>query len=67
MKDLLPQMNALAHQYREQGVLCLPALLRNDLVARYFEILLSGYAVQPPPMPRPTGKRGRHAQTDAKN
>src|SRR5205807_5985974 len=55
MKDLLLQMNELAHQYREQGVLCLPAPLRNDLVACYFEILLSGYAAQPPPVPKPAG------------
>jgi len=67
MQDLLLQMNELAHQYREQGGLCLPAPLRNDLVARYFEILLSGYAAQPPPVPKPAGKRGRQAQTEAKN
>lgn len=35
MKDLLVQMNELAHQYRELGALCLPAQLRNDLVAQY--------------------------------
>jgi transposase len=67
MKDLLVQMNDLAHQYREQGVFCLPAPLRNDLVARYFEILLSGLAAQPPPVPRKPGKRGKQAQTEAKN
>ena len=67
MKDLLVQMNDLAHQYREQGVLCLPLPLRNDLVARYFEILLSGLAAQPPPVPRPVGKRGKQAQTQPKN
>jgi transposase len=67
MKDLLLQMNELAHQYRGQGALCFPAPLRTDLVARYFEILLSGLAAQPPPVPRPVGKRGKQAQTEAKN
>jgi transposase len=70
MKDLLVQMNELAHQYRKLGVLCLPAQLRHDLVAQYFEILVAGFAAQPPPpVPSPDKpkKRGRPGQTEAKN
>ena len=44
----------------------LPAVERDEWVARYFEILATGYAAQPPPPTSSKGK-GKPKQTKAKN
>jgi transposase len=67
MYRLLLALNQLACHLRSLGATCVPKELRDRWVARYFRILALGYAAQPPPVPRPPGKRGRMGQSEAKN
>jgi transposase len=67
MHRLLLMVCHLADQYRRLGAKSVPKQLRDRWVARYFRILALGYAAQPPPEPRPPGKRGRMGQTEPKN
>ena len=67
MHRVLVAMNRLAWYWRNLGASCVPKETRDRWVARYFRVLVIGYAAQPPAMPRPPGKRGPHAQTEPKN
>jgi transposase len=68
MHDFLLDLHAATLEWRSQQVLAVPALERDEWVARYFEILASGYAAQPPPAEEPASKRkGRRKQSAAKN
>jgi transposase len=67
MHRLLTRLCHLADEWRARGANCVPQQIRDRWVARYFRILSLGFAAQPPPKPRPPGKRGRMGQTDAKN
>ena len=56
------------HQWRLLGLTAVPALERDDWVARYFELLAAGYAAQPPPAASCAGShKGRRKQSKAKN
>jgi transposase len=68
MYDLLLDMHAAADEWRQRGARCVPAYERDEWVARYFEILASGFAAQPPPAREAVPKRrGRQKQSAAKN
>jgi transposase len=67
MLRVLVAINHVACSFRSLGATCVPKEIRDRWVARYFHVLALGYAAQPPPVPRPPGKRGRPPQTDAKN
>lgn len=68
MADHLLAMHHAAHQWRLGGARCVPKMERDEWVTRYFEILVSGYAAQPPPVEATVGqRRGRQKQSAAKN
>jgi transposase len=67
MHRLLVAINKVAYSWRSRGASCVPKEIRDRWVARYFRILALGYAAQPPPVPRPPGKRGRMGQSEPKN
>ncbi len=61
-------MHHAAQEWRLQGVRCVPPIERDEWVTHYFEILMSGYAAQPPPVEAVSIKRrGRQKQSAAKN
>lgn len=68
MQDFLLDLHDACHQWRLLHLNAVPVIERDDWAARYFEILATGYAAQPPP-PAPTpGKRtGKPKQSPAKN
>src|SRR5689334_523266 len=49
MHDFLLELHDTCQEWHLRHLHTLPALERDDLVARYFEILATGYAAQPPP------------------
>lgn len=69
MKRVLTAMNRVAWYWRHQGAKAVPKPIRDRWVARYFEVLATGFAAQAPPAPLTTEqkKRGRPAQSEAKN
>jgi transposase len=68
MHDLLVSMALAAAEWREQGAKAVPAQEREQWVAQYFEVLLSGFAAQPLPKAEQVPKRGgRGKQSAAKN
>jgi transposase len=68
MHDLLLDMHTAADEWRQRGALCIPAIEREEWVVRYFEILVAGFAAQPPPSTEVVPKRrGRQKQSAAKN
>lgn len=68
MHELLLDMHAAAQEWRQRGARWVPAYERDEWVARYFEILASGFAAQPPPAREVVPKRrGRQKQSAAKN
>src|SRR6266571_3315840 len=67
MYRVLVAMNRVAWYWRNLGASCVPKEIRDRWVARYFRVLTIAYAAQPPPEPRPAGKRGPQAQTEPKN
>ncbi len=68
MQTFLLDLHQAVTQWRERQVSGVPALERDEWVARYFEILAAGYAAQPPPSDEAgTRRRGRRKQSAAKN
>src|SRR5712691_3235460 len=68
MQDFLLDLHDACHEFRLLHLSAVPAIERDDWVARYFEILASGYAAQPPPASSSAGSRtGRPKQSKAKN
>ncbi len=68
MQDFLLDLHDACEQWRLLHLTAVPAIERDDWVARYFEILAAGYAAQPPPPTPAAGKRkGRRKQSKAKN
>jgi transposase len=68
MADLLLSMAEAANEWRKLGVRAVPADERNAWIAQYFDLLASGFAVQPPPSAEDVPKRSRRRkQSAAKN
>jgi transposase len=68
MHDFLLDLHEACTQWRASPLPAVPALERDEWCARYFEILASGYAAQPPPpLPAPGKRKGRPKQSRAKN
>jgi transposase len=68
MVDHLLAMHHAAHEGRLRGASCVPAMERDEWLAHYFEILVSGYAAQPPAVEiEAIKRRGRQKQSPAKN
>jgi transposase len=68
MQDFLLDLHDACQEWRLLHLPAVPAIERDDWVARYFEILAAGYAAQPPPPASSVGSRkGRRKQSKAKN
>ncbi len=68
MQDFLLDLHDGCQQWRLRHLTAVPAIERDDWVARYFEILAAGYAAQaPPPASSPGSRKGRPRQSKAKN
>jgi transposase len=68
MQDFLLDLHDACQEWRLLHLRSVPAVERDDWVARYFEILAAGYAAQPPPPASAARKRkGRPKQSKAKN
>jgi transposase len=68
MQDFLLDLHDACHEWRLLHLPAVPAIERDDWVARYFEILAAGYAAQaPPPVSSPRAHTGRHKQSQAEN
>jgi transposase len=68
MADLLLGMAKATEQWRQFGAQAIPADERDAWVAQYFDLLASGFAVQPPLSAEALPKRGgRRKQSAAKN
>jgi len=68
MQDFLLDLHDACHQWRLLHLSAVPAIERDDWVARYFEILAAGYAAQPPPpAPSAGARKGRPKQSKAQN
>jgi transposase len=68
MQDFLLDLHDACHEWRLLHLSAVPAIERDEWVARYFEILAAGYAAQPPPSASSAGSRkGRRKQSKAKN
>jgi transposase len=68
MAEHLLAMHHATQEWRLRGATCVPSMERDEWVTHYFEILLSGYAAQPPPVEAEAIKRrGRQKQSAAKN
>jgi transposase len=68
MQDFLLDLHDACHQWRLLHLSAVPAIERDDWVARYFEILAAGYAAQPPPpAPSAGARKGRPKQSQAQN
>jgi hypothetical protein len=68
MHDFLLDLHDACQEWRLRHLSAVPAIERDDWIARYFEILAAGYAAQPPPPEHPADKpKGRHKQSGAKN
>jgi transposase len=64
---VLLEMKQAVQQAKEAGLTCLPAEHSCTLVARYEASIAAGYAANPPDPPPKVIKRGRHAQSKARN
>jgi hypothetical protein len=68
MHAFLLDLHDACQHWRLLGLPAVPPLERDDWVARYFEILATGYAAQPPPSAATGGPRkGRPRQSQARN
>lgn len=66
MQDFLLDLHDACEQWRLLHLPSVPAIERDEWVARYFEILAAGYAAQPPPAAA-SAQKGRPKQSKAKN
>jgi transposase len=68
MHDFLLALHDACDEWRRLHLSAVPAIERDDWVARYFEILAAGYAAQPPPPASSAGStKSRPKQSPAKN
>jgi transposase len=68
MYDFLLDLHDACQQWQKLHLKAVPPLERDDWVARYFEILATGYAAQGPPAAPTSGKRkGKPRQSPARN
>src|SRR5438128_11725162 len=68
MQDFLLDLHDACQEWRLLHLSAVPAIERDEWVARYFEILAAGYAAQPPPpASSPGSRKGRRKQSKAKN
>ena len=67
MHDCLLDLHDACQQWRLLQLTAVPAIERDEWVARYFEILAAGYAAQPPPASSAGSGTGRRKQSKAKN
>ena len=68
MQDFLLDLHDACQEWRLLHLTSIPAIERDEWVARYFEILAAGYAAQPPPPASSAGShKGRRKQSKAKN
>ena len=64
---VLLEMKQAVQQAKEAGLTCLPAEQRCTLVVKYEAAIAAGYATNPPDPPPKVIKRGRRAQSKARN
>ena len=67
IQDFLLDLHDACHEWRLLHLTAVPAIERDEWVARYFEILAAGYAAQPPPASSAGPRKGRCKQSKAKN
>jgi len=67
MHDFLRDLQDACQEWRLLHLPAVPAIERDDWIARYFEILAAGYAAQPPPASSTGSRKGRPKQSKAKN
>lgn len=68
MVEHLRHMDHVTKQWRARGMRRLPAKVREELLAEYFEILRTGYAAHAnQPMPPPRKGKGRQKQSPSFN
>jgi len=67
LKDHLLACHTAVEEARVNGEAHLSSEVIECLTARYHHIIKAGLAAQPPPLPPPSGHRGRVKQTKAKN
>lgn len=71
MFDLLLRMAEAAEQWRALGASVIPTRERENWIAQYFDVLVSGFAAHaaqaPPASNREPSKRGRKTQSASKN
>ncbi len=68
MYDLLLSMAAAAEEWRQRGAHAVPGYERDEWIARYFELVASGFAAQPAFSVEEVPKQqGRPKQSAAKN
>jgi transposase len=67
MHDFLRDLHAACQEWRQRHQFAVAPLERDEWVARYFDILATGYAAQSPPPSATPARRGRRKQSRAKN
>jgi transposase len=68
MEEFLLDLHDACQEWRLLQLSAVPKIERDEWVARYFEILASGYAAQaPPPISAVGSSKGRPKQSKAKN
>lgn len=68
MHDFLLDLHDASQQWRLLHLKAVPTIERDDWIARYFEILATGYAAQAPPAaPTLRKRKGKLKQSAAKN
>lgn len=67
LRELLLAMEGAVQEWRARGVAQVPLHEQGEWIAAYHELLVTGYAAQPPPPQRLPGQRGRLKQPPARN
>lgn len=67
MKGLLLEMKQTVAEAQAQGKTCLDAVTRATLQQRYEDLVVAGYAANPPTTPPKMPGRGRHRQSYPRN